>query len=174
MAAVDSGSATGQSDEALVEAFLTAFVGGDAEAVADLVTEDCVLHEPRWPITRTGRSAIVDATGDNEGTFTDLDIRVERSVSADGEIAAYVTASGRNVGPVRMKGREIAPTGRPFEVPQFGHYRIEDGRIAEAWILADALGIVEQLDNFPKGPGKLLGIALRQVRWRLGSREYLD
>ncbi|MFC7028898.1 nuclear transport factor 2 family protein, partial [Halomicroarcula sp. GCM10025710] len=99
MAAVDSGSATGQSDEALVEAFLTAFVGGDAEAVADLVTEDCVLHEPRWPITRTGRSAIVDATGDNEGTFTDLDIRVERSVSADGEIAAYVTASGRNVGP---------------------------------------------------------------------------
>jgi hypothetical protein len=68
---------------------------------------------------------------------------------------------------------EIAPTGRSFEAPQFGHYRIGEGRIAGAWILADALGIVEQLDNLFKGLGKLLSIAIRQLRWRLGGRKRL-
>lgn len=174
MVAVDDDSAVAKSDEELVEAFLTAFVGGDGDAIADLVTADCVLHQPRWPLDTVGKEAVVEATRTNEGTFSDLTITVERSVTAGEEVAAYVTASGRNVGPVRMENREVAPTGRSFEVPQFGHYRIEDGRIAEAWILADALGLVEQLDNLPSGPRKFLGIALRQLRWRLGGRTRLD
>lgn len=161
------------SNERLVEAFLTAYVGGDVDAIDDLVTDDCVLHQPRWPLDTEGKAAIVEATRTNEGTFTDLSVTVERSVTTGDELAAYVTARGRNVGPVRVEDREIAPTGRTFEVPQFGHYRIEDGRIAEAWILADALGIIEQLDNLPTGPGKLLGIAVRQLRWRLGGRRHL-
>jgi ketosteroid isomerase-like protein len=173
MIAVDEGSAVASTDEGLVEAFLAAFVGGDAAAIADLVTDDCVLHQPRWPRDTEGKEAIVEATRTNEGTFADLDITVERAVKTDDELAAYVTASGRNVGPVRVENREVAPTGRTFEIPQFGHYRIEDGRIAEAWILADALGLIEQLDNLPKGPGKLLSIALRQLRWRLGGRKRL-
>lgn len=174
MVAVDSGSAATASDEELVEAFLTAFVGGDGDTVADLVTDDCVLHQPRWPLDTEGKAAIVEATETSEGTFTDLLVTVERSVTDGDELAAYVTAGGRNVGPVRVGDREIAPTGRTFEIPQFGHYRIEDGKIAEAWILADALGLVEQLDNLPTGPGKLLGIAFRQLRWRLGGRKRLD
>lgn len=174
MVAADGGSAVAKSDEELVEAFLTAFVGGDSEAIANLVTEDCVLHQPRQPLDTEGKEAVVKATQTNEGTFTDLAIAVERLMTTGDEVAAYVTASGRNVGPVRMEDREIAPTGRTFEVPQFGHYRIEDGRIAEAWILADALGLIEQLDNLPTGPGKLLGIVLRQLRWRFGGRKRLN
>ena len=158
----------------LVREFLTAFVGGNTDAVGDLVTEDCVLHRPRWPLDVTGRTAIVEATGTNEGTFADLDIRLEDAVVADDRIAVYATASGRNVGPVRMGEREIAPTGRTFAVPQFGHYRLREGKIAEAWILADALGIVQQLGNFPAGPVPMVRIALRQLRWRLGGRNRLD
>jgi len=174
MATTETGGAAGLSDERLVEAFLTAFVGGDADRISDLVTEDCVLHQPRWPLDRAGKAAVIDATRANEGSFTDLAIEVERSVSAGDEVAAYTTARGRNVGPIRTATREIAPTGKTFEVPQFGHYRIEDGRIAEAWVLADALGIAEQLGNLPTGPGALVGILLRQFRWRLGGRGALD
>lgn len=174
MGATDDGTESATSTDRLVEEFLTAFVGGDAEAIADLVTDDCALHQPRWPLTRRGKAAIVEATRANAGTFTDLAVTTERSVADGDELAAYVTARGRNVGPMRMEDREIAPTGRTFEIPQFGHYRVEDGRIAEAWILADALGLVEQLDNLPTGPGKLLSIVLRQVRWRLGGRKHLE
>ena len=170
----DESSAVSEANEKLVEAFLTAFVGGDIDAMTARVTEDCILHQPRWPLDTEGTEAIIEATRSNEGTLTDLEMRVERSVTSGDELAAYVTASGRNVGPVRMEDKEIAPTGRTFEVPQFGHYRIEEDRIAEAWILADALGIVEQLDNLPTGPGKLLGIIVRQLRWRLGGRKRLN
>lgn len=159
--------------ERLVEAFLTAFVGGEVDAVTELVTEDCVVHQVRWPLDVEGRDAIVQRTAESAGTFEDTTMTVERAVVDGDRIAAHVTASGRNVGPIRMEGREIAPTGRFFEVPQFGIYRVEDGQIAEAWLLADALGLVEQLGNFPTGPGAMLGILLRQLRWRLGGRKTL-
>lgn len=171
MERTDDGQTAERSEEALVEDFLTAFVGGDGDAIADLVTEDCVLHQPRWPLDTEGRAAVVEATRTNEGTFADVAMTVEESVASGDRVAAYVTASGRNVGPVRMGDREVAPTGRTFEVPQFGIYRVADGRVAEVWLLADALGLVEQLDNLPTGPGKMLGIALRQLRWRLGGRK---
>ncbi|WP_435065031.1 ester cyclase [Halobaculum sp. EA56] len=174
MATEDVGGTAAGSDEALVEAFLTAFVAGDTEGMGDLVTDDCVLHRPRWPLDTEGRDAIVEVTRGNEGSFADVLVTVEQSVRSGDRVAAYATASGRNVGPMRVEDREIAPTGRRFEVPQFGIYRVADGRIAEAWVLADALGIVEQLDNLPKGPGAMARIALRQLRWRLGGRERLD
>lgn len=174
MVAADGGATIAETDEQLIEGFLTALVGGDAEGIAELVTEDCVLHQPRWPKDTVGREAIVTETRTNTGSFTDLVITVEQSVTDGDRIGAYVTASGRNVGPLRVGDREVAPTGQAFRVPQFGIYRLEDGRIAEAWVLADALGIVEQLDNLPTGPGKLLGIALRQLRWRLGGRKRLN
>ena len=170
----DSGETDVATDEGVVEAFLTAFVGGDAEGVAELVTEDAVLHQPRWPLDTEGRAAIVAKTRTAEGTFADVSVTVEQSVRSGDRIAVQVTATGRNVGPLRMEDREIAPTGRTFTVPQFGIYRLEDGKVAEAWVMADALGLVEQLGNFPAGPGKLLGIALRQLRWRLGGRQRLD
>jgi|GEM_PF-6966595 len=173
MATTDSG-ATEATDERLVEAFLTAFVGGDAEVIADLVTDNCVLHQPRWPLDVEGREAVVEKTRTADGSFADVAMTVEESVTSGDRIAAYVTASGHNVGALRVGDREVAPTGRTFEVPQFGIYRVEDDQIAEAWVLADALGIVEQLDNLPSGPGKLLAIAFRQLRWRLGGRKTLE
>lgn len=174
MATIDDTPAGSGSTERLVESFLGAFVGGDPKSIAGLVTEDCVVHQPRWPRDTEGRDAIVEETRDNEGMLTDVVMTVNESVASGDRIAAYVTASGRNVGPLTMEDKEIAPTGHTFEVPQFGIYRVSDGRIAEAWILADALGLVEQLDNLPTGPGKMLGIALRQLRWRLGGRTRLE
>ncbi|WP_255149116.1 ester cyclase [Halorarius halobius] len=174
MATTDDRPGQTAGGERLVETFLTAFVGGDPDAVAALVTDDCVLHRPRWPLDTVGREAVVETTREMAGTFADVTVTVEETVVSGDRIAAFVTASGQNVGPMRVEDREIAPTGRTFEVPQFGIYRIEDGRVAEAWLLADALGIVEQLGNLPTGPGAMVGIALRQLRWRLGGRKRVE
>lgn len=173
MSTVADDSAGTEAPRRLIEAFLEAFVGGDPGAIGDLVTDDCRLHQPRWPRDTEGRAAIVEATESVEGSFTDVDMNIERAVASGDRIAALVTASGRNVGPLRMGDREVAPTGRTFSVPQFGIYHLEGDRISEAWIMADALGLVEQLDNLPSGPGKMLAIALRQLRWRLGGRRRL-
>jgi ketosteroid isomerase-like protein len=124
MEAGDSGSPIAETDDQLIETFLTSFVGGDGDGIKELVTEDCMLHQPRWPKDTEGREAIVAATRTNEGSFEDLVITVEQSVKEGDRIGAYVTASGRNVGPMKAEAREIAPTGRTFEVPQFGIYAI--------------------------------------------------
>jgi predicted ester cyclase len=39
----------------------------------------------------------------------------------------------------------IAPTGRPIEVTAVGIWRVADGKIAEAWLVFDALGMMQQL-----------------------------
>lgn len=174
MGATNADAGADESTEGLIEAFLVSFVGGEPDRISDLVTDDCVLHQVRWPRDTEGRAAIVEATRGNAGTLVDVSMTVEESVLAGDRVAAYVTASGRNVGPLGMGDQEIAPTGRTFEIPQFGLYRVRDGKVAEAWILADALGLVEQLDNLPTGPVKMAAIALRQLRWRLGGRKRLN
>jgi predicted ester cyclase len=171
---MSTASGTATAEERLVAEFLAAYAGGDADAVANLVTDDCVVHQVRWPKNTVGRDAVVAETASNEGRFADFAVRIEDAVVGDDRVAAYAVAGGRNVGPIRMEGREIAPTGRRFEVPQFGHYRLADGRIAEAWILADALGIVQQLDNFPAGPAAMVRIALRQLGWGLRGKPSLE
>jgi len=39
----------------------------------------------------------------------------------------------------------IPATGRPLEVLEMGRWRIEDGRIADGWFMADELALVRQL-----------------------------
>jgi len=45
--------------------------------------------------------------------------------------------------------RGVPPTGKPVTVTATITYRIIDGKIAEAWQNADALGLVQQLGLFP-------------------------
>lgn len=104
------------------------------------------------------------------GAFTDQWGRVEQIVAEGDRVAVYATCGGRQTGPLNLDGREIAPTGRQFEVPQFAIVRVEDAKPAETWVLTDAMGIAEQLGNLPLGPVALVRFVVRQVRWRLGGR----
>lgn len=174
MDTVESDLETGEEYGQLVADFLTAFVAGDGAAIGEVITDDCVIHQVRWPLDTAGREAIVADTNGRAGAFTDVEIDVESVVAEGDRVAVYTTARGRNVGALAVGDREVAPTGNSFEIPQFAHYRIENGRIAESWVLADALGLVEQLDNLPAGPLKMLTIMLRQVRWRLGGKRDIE
>ncbi|MGH8926804.1 MAG: ester cyclase [Acidimicrobiia bacterium] len=46
----------------------------------------------------------------------------------------------------------IPPTGRRVDVIEVGLWRIEDGLIAEAWYFGDELGLLRQIDEFPRHP----------------------
>jgi hypothetical protein len=39
----------------------------------------------------------------------------------------------------------IAPTDKPFDIHELGIFRLADGRITEAWFMADELGLLQQL-----------------------------
>lgn len=96
-------------------------------------------------------------TTSNAGTFAAFGVQIEESAADGDRITAFAKAGGRNVGSIRIGDREIAPTGRSFEVPQFGHYPLREGRIVEAWLLADAHDTDQLFDNFLAGPEQCSG-----------------
>jgi predicted ester cyclase len=65
---------------------------------------------------------------------------------AEGDlVATRFTAAGMQTGPFQG----IPPTGRRVTYSGIDINRIADGRIVEAWVSYDALGLLEQLGGSP-------------------------
>jgi predicted ester cyclase len=63
-----------------------------------------------------------------------------------------IVADGDHVGMLfRVRGTHkgnffgIAPTNKPFDIHELGIFRLADGKITEAWFMADELGLLQQL-----------------------------
>jgi predicted ester cyclase len=63
-----------------------------------------------------------------------------------------IVADGDRVGMLfRVRGTHkgsffgIAPTDKPFDIHELGLFRLADGKITEAWFMADELGLLQQL-----------------------------
>lgn len=63
-----------------------------------------------------------------------------------------IVADGDRVGMLfRVRGTHkgnffgIAPTNKPFDIHELGIFRLADGKITEAWFMADELGLLQQL-----------------------------
>jgi steroid delta-isomerase-like uncharacterized protein len=111
---------------AVVEQYLTEVLGGStAVAVQELVSSDELLR--RTEVMRSG--------------FPDLTVHLS-TLLADGDlVAAHFRAQGSHLG--LFAG--VPPTGRLCEASCTAVYRVEDGRIAEAWVTWDTLSLMEQL-----------------------------
>ena len=65
-----------------------------------------------------------------------------RGLLIDGDrIAAHFTDTGTHRGDFLG----VPATGRPITTREFAVYRLRDGRIAEVWVAADNLLLLEQL-----------------------------
>ena len=72
--------------------------------------------------------------------FPDLQVTLEE-LSAGEKVVTRWTSRGTHQG--ELMG--IAPTGRRIEVTAVGIWRVADGKISEAWMVYDALGMMQQL-----------------------------
>lgn len=73
--------------------------------------------------------------------FPGLEIATDVVLAEGDLVAAHFTARGTHRG--LFNG--VPPTGRQWEARCTAIYRVEDGRIAEAWINWDLLALMEQL-----------------------------
>jgi predicted ester cyclase len=80
-----------------------------------------------------------------EMAFPGYQIEVH-DILADGD---KVALRGTFRGVHRGEFQSMAPTGRTVAVPLMLIYRIAGGRIAEHWMNADALGLLQQLGAAP-------------------------
>lgn len=149
--------------DAAVREFVTAVWNGEAPGAIDgLTTPDFVLHQ-----------LVAEADHDREGftafqrelhdAMPDFSLEIEDLVVEDDTAIAHVTMSGTPEKPMQA----LQPTGKSFAVNAFHKYRLADGRIAEVWVMGDALSTLNQLGLFPPPPAMILRLVASKVKGRL-------
>jgi predicted ester cyclase len=77
--------------------------------------------------------------------FPDLRFEVEQLVAEGEHVVSRVVARGTHTG----TWQGVAPTGRQVSIRMVVTQRVVGGRIAEDWVLVEALGFFQQLGLAP-------------------------
>ena len=118
--------------------------GVDLDVLDETLAEGVVHHgmpEGRSP-GRAGMKAQQESFG---STWSDRNIEIQDVVAAGDRVAARLTLTARHIG--EFAG--IEATGNQVRVDIMAFARIEDGRIAEWWEVADVLSLLEQVGVSP-------------------------
>lgn len=82
-----------------------------------------------------------------EGAFPKYELFIEEMVTEGNKVVVRGRATGIHNG--ALNG--IPPTGKKMDLPFIIRYTIENGTIANHWLLADQMILMEQLGVMPKG-----------------------
>lgn len=145
---------------AVVRAFVEdVWNGADPGAIDALTTDGFFLHQlvAGEDHDRAGFAAfqaeVLEAVPDFSVALEDLVV--------DGDDAVALVRMG---GTPERPMQALRPTGRSFEVHAFQKYRLEDGRVAEVWVMVDAIGTLSQLGVFPPSPRVMARVALGKLK----------
>jgi len=111
------------------------------DAIDELFSHDFVLHFlPDGTETR-GIEGLREHVREHRAAFPDWSEHIERMIAEGDLVVIHYVSSGTNEG--RWQGE--APTGRKIRINEVSIFRIEEGRIAEQWLLPDISGMQRQL-----------------------------
>ena len=109
--------------------------------VDEIFAADFALHDPDLPGAASGPEGIKRIVEAFLGGFPDLRVTLDDELSSGDKVVTRWTARGTHRG--ELMG--IAPSGNRIEVTALGIWRVSGGKIAEAWLVFDALGMMRQL-----------------------------
>ena len=121
----------------MVEQWLDAGDAGNLDRFDELLHPNVVVHAPAGLSTR-GIEEEKDVWRAARGALLGLRHEVQEVIEEGSTIAARVVVTGtfeRALGDLR-------PTGRPFRIDQAVIVHVADGRIVEAWEIANLLPLV--------------------------------
>jgi steroid delta-isomerase-like uncharacterized protein len=121
------------------------FNEGDLDAVDELVSPDVVTHNPIILDAPTGSDSIRGGIEMIRSSFPDFHVEVVELIAEGDRVASFLTMTGTNTGDYRRGGA----TGRSGTMRAFFIWRIEDGKLAESWGLADRFGFLQELGIVP-------------------------
>jgi len=161
----EANGATGTNGELVRRFVASVWNGEDLDSIEELATADLVVHALGAGLDRT-REEFVEFHGGLLEAVPDLEHVVEDVVVEGDGAVAYVAIRGT---PEKQYG-VLAPTGESFDSVAFRKYRIEGGRVAEVWVLPNAMGMLRQLGILPDSPGTVLRVMLGALKGRLLGR----
>ncbi|WP_175459706.1 ester cyclase [Natronorubrum sediminis] len=121
----------------------------ELDVIDELVADDFVMHDPFALVGEEvrGRDGLKEHIEVARTTFPDFEYTIHHLIAADDIVAVHFTGRGTNE--EAPPGLDVEPTGEVVEFEGMEFDRIEDGKLAETWLLTDALGFLEQLGALP-------------------------
>lgn len=157
---------TETDSRAVVEAFVDeVWNGEDVGALERLTTSDFSLHQLVADEDHD-RESFAGFREEMHDAMPDFSLVIDDLVVEGPDAIALLRMGGTPVKPLQA----VQPTGESFSVHTFHKYRVEDGRIAEAWLMVDAIGTMSQLGLFPPGPRMVLRMLAGKLKGRLTGR----
>ena len=138
---------------AFIERYSAAWNGRDAGAMAPLVTDDIVWHDPALPAPARGIAEVQEFMRSSWRTFPDLRFSEPDPphLSVEGDNVAWAwRMQGTMRAPLDPPG--FAPTGKAMDVTGVDLWRMRDGRIAHYQAFYDMNLVATQLGLVPE-PG---------------------
>jgi steroid delta-isomerase-like uncharacterized protein len=134
---------TPEENKALVDRWFAALSTGASDDVAELAAADIVYHDPS-PREESQTGGTEEWASDREQDYPDLQVSVEQVIAEGDMIASYQRYTGTQQGDFEDE-RGVPATGLATEWVSMGLFRIECGKIAEIWAVADDLGRLQRL-----------------------------
>lgn len=123
------------------------FNGREYDRMADLQAEEYVQHGPMAGMELHGSAAAAELMRTFHNAFSDLESTEELAFSDEAGEYVYTAYTYRGTHDGEFMG--IPPTDVEAEVRGMDVHRIEDGKIAESWLQADFLALLEQIGVVP-------------------------
>ncbi len=130
-----------EADKAVVRRYYTELWNSwDLSLVEELLAPDLGFRGSLG-VTTHGRDGFLDYLSMVRTAFPDFHNKIEELVAEGDKVVARLTYSGTHRGPLR----DIQATGRRVSYAGVAIFRLAEGTIAEAWVLGDLHGLLEQL-----------------------------
>jgi len=141
--AADCPATTPEENKELVQRWFAALSGGTSDDVAGLAAADIVYHDPA-PQEESQTGGTEEWTSDRTQDYPDLQVTIEQVIAEGDMVASYQRYTGTQQGDVEDE-QGVPATGLTTEWASTGFFRIECGKIAEIWAVADDLGRLQRL-----------------------------
>lgn len=113
--------------------------------IDEVYAADFVQHEPA-PQAVNSREALKAYVGAYLTAFPDLQLSIEDLLAEGDKVAWRFNSTGHQNGPFMG----MPPSGRTGNISGIVIFRLENSRIAEAWVNLDVLGLLQQTGVIPQ------------------------
>jgi steroid delta-isomerase-like uncharacterized protein len=132
-----------EENKALARKFLRMFELGDSSMADEIVAADYYNHDA--PDPNIGSEGIKAAVTMFKNAFPDAQVKIAFQLTEGDKVVSRYTWSGTHQG----EYYGIPATGKRANWTSTVTFRIADGRIREAWLNYDRLGLMQQLGVVP-------------------------
>ena len=137
-----------EQNKALVRSYFDGASARDTSSWDMLLADDYAHHDPNLPVPDADRETHKQLIGGMFTGFPDLTVHIHDMVAEGDRVIARWAFTGTHSG--ELPGPTPLPaTGKSVEVNCMSTHRINGDRIAEAWVVFDVMGMLQQIGAIP-------------------------